>query len=331
MKAWFALDSNTRKDIITQTSIAENLIPAAIEKDYWVIIVLRAIFNSKYANLLVFKGGTSLSKAWGLIDRFSEDIDLGIDREFFGFTGDLKRKEVTELRKKACAFVCNEFVGELKRALTNDGVEDFDITILEFERSDTDPVAIAISYKSIVEDVPYIQPRILVEISARSLKEPFENRDIQSFISKKYKENEFTDAPISIPTVLPTRTLLEKLFLLHEEFQRPDGKLIRSERMTRHLYDISKLMDTEHLDNAINDKDLFETIVKHREMLTNVSWVDYSLHTYKNLNFIPPDTVIDEWKKDYNSMRETMIYGDSVGFEELISKLIELKNRVNQI
>lgn len=331
MKAWFAIDSDTRKEIITQTSIAENLIPAAIEKDYWVMIVLRAIFNSKYANHLVFKGGTSLSKAWGLIDRFSEDIDLGIDREFFGFSGDLKRKEVTELRKNACAFVCDEFVGELKSALTNDGVEDFDITILEFERSDTDPVAIAISYKSLVEDVPYIQPRILVEISARSLKEPFENRDIQSFVSKKYAGNVFADELISIPTVLPTRTLLEKLFLLHEEFQKPEGRLIRSVRMTRHLYDISKLMDTEYLENAINDKELFETIVKHREMLTNVSWVDYSLHTYKHLNFIPPDTVIDEWKKDYNSMRETMIYGDSVVFEELIKKMKDLKIRINNL
>jgi Nucleotidyl transferase AbiEii toxin, Type IV TA system len=331
MKAWFALDSNTRKEVITQTSIAENLVQAAIEKDYWVMIVLRAIFNSKYANQLVFKGGTSLSKAWGLIDRFSEDIDLGIDREYFGFTGDLKRKEVTELRKKACAFVSHEFVNELKNTLTNDGVEDFDITILEFERSDTDPVAIAISYKSLVEDVPYIQPRILVEISARSLKEPFENRDIQSFVSKKYAGNEFADALISIPTVLPTRTLLEKLFLLHEEFQKPEGRLIRSERMTRHLYDISRLMDTEHLENAINDKELFETIVKHREMLTNVSWVDYSLHTYKDLNFIPPETVIDEWKKDYNSMRETMIYGDSVVFEELIKKMKDLKIRINNL
>lgn len=105
MNKWFKLPESDRKEIIRQTSIKMNLPEAAIEKDLWVMIVLKAVFNSKYARYLVFKGGTSLSKAWHLIDRFSEDIDLGIDRSFFGFGGDLNPTQVKKLRKTSCEFV----------------------------------------------------------------------------------------------------------------------------------------------------------------------------------------------------------------------------------
>lgn len=103
MKEWFNLPENDRKLIIDQVSNKTNLLPAVIEKDWWVMIALRAIFNTEFAQYLVFKGGTSLSKVWEIIERFSEDIDLAIDRSFFNFEGNLKRKQVTRLRKASCA------------------------------------------------------------------------------------------------------------------------------------------------------------------------------------------------------------------------------------
>lgn len=331
MKEWFDLSEKDRKDIIIQTSVEIGLPPAAIEKDWWVIIALRAIFNTKFADHLVFKGGTSLSKGWGIIERFSEDIDLAMDRSYFGFDGDLSRKQVTNLRKASCKFVNEEFKQCLADILIAQNVKDFELSTLEFERSDTDPVAIELKYKSLTENINYLQPRILIEISSRSLRDPYQNRKLISFIGEKYPSTPFADKPIQIPTVVPTRTLFEKIFLLHEEFQKPTNIPIKSGRMTRHLYDISRLMDTQFLEEALSDIELYDTLVKHRELLTNVTWVDYTKHARATINFIPPESVMAEWSQDYKEMQESMFYGETETFNNLIKKLKNLNERINKI
>lgn len=329
MKEWFQLSEKDRKEVLIQTSASSGLPPAAIEKDWWVMIALQAIFNSEYANHIVFKGGTSLSKAWKIIERFSEDIDLAIDRSYFGFGGPLNRSQVKTLRKASCKFISEEFIKKIETKLTEQDVKEFELDILSFEESDTDPIAIELKYNSLTETNPYLKPRILIEISSRSLRNPFEYKHLQSIISEKYPSQTFIDKPIEVPTVLPSRTFLEKIFLLHEEFQKPPNRPIRSNRMTRHLYDISKLMDTEFYENAITDFDLYNNIIEHRKMLTKISWVDYSKHQPKTLNFIPPDSIIADWEMDYSKMQESMFYGITEPFDELISKLKKLNQKFN--
>lgn len=281
MKEWFELNIDERKEIINQTSVKTGIIPTAIEKDFWVMISLKAIFETKYGEYIVFKGGTSLSKGWNLIERFSEDIDLGIDRTYLNFGGDLSRSGVTKLRKNAAKFVTDKFVPELEEKLVQNGVNEFSLTLIDFEESDTDPMSIELEYKSITKEVDYLKPRILIEISSRSLRDPFEMRSMKSFVASAYPDKPFSDNEIKVPTVLPTRTMLEKIFLLHEEFQKPIGKKIRHERMTRHLYDIEKLMNSDFGESALKDKELYETIVQHRKMITKITWVDYDRHQQK--------------------------------------------------
>ncbi|MGJ8592686.1 MAG: nucleotidyl transferase AbiEii/AbiGii toxin family protein [Aquaticitalea sp.] len=331
MEEWFKLSEEDRRIAINQVSSKTGLLPVAVEKDLWVMIALQAIFSTEIAKHLVFKGGTSLSKAWGIIERFSEDIDLAIDRSFFDFKGDLTRSQVKNLRKASCKYVDEKFPEILKKALLDNGVSEFKLSVTEFEESDTDPLALELRYNSLVEKQDYLQPRILIEISSRSLIEPYENKELSSVISEIYPDQKFIDKPVIIPTVTPTRTLIEKMFLLHEEFQKPKNRKIRSERMTRHLYDISRLMETEYLEKAIEDKELYDTIIAHRNKLTKVSWVDYDTHKYKTLNFIPPAEVIDEYEKDYLAMKESMFYGKTESFENLIKKLKELNDRINNI
>jgi len=331
MKEWFDLSEADRREIIVQTSIAKGLPQAAIEKDWWVVTALRALFQNKYAKHLVFKGGTSLSKAWGLIERFSEDIDLGIEKSFCGFQGELNRTQVQKLRKASCKFVSEKFPKDMESKLHEMGVKDFSIHVAEFEESDTDPLAVEIRYDSLVEKISYIDPRILVEISSRSLRDPFENREVISFIGKTYAGKPFADKAFNVPTVLPTRTFLEKLFLLHEEFQKPKERPIKSHRMTRHLYDISRLMDTKFGESAVNDINLYKTIVEHRKVYARISWIDYSKHAPQTLDFIPPDNVMSEWEQDYLAMDESMFYDETESFEDLINKLKELRKRFNTI
>jgi len=331
MEEWFKLSEEDRRAVISQVSLKTGLLPVAVEKDLWLMIALKAIFSTEIASYLVFKGGTSLSKAWGIIERFSEDIDLAIDRSFFGFSGDLNRSQVKNLRKKSCKYIDQKFPKLLENALLNNGVKEFNLKVTEFEESDTDPLALELSYNSLIEKKDYLPSRILIEISSRSLIEPFENKELSTLISTIYPKQKFIDSPIIVPTVTPTRTLIEKMFLLHEEFQKPKGRKIKSERMTRHLYDISRLMETEYLDEAIKDKILYNTIISHRVKLTKISWVDYSQHKYCSLNFLPPKEIIDEYEKDYAAMRESMFYGETESFEDLIAKLKKLNDRINNI
>ncbi len=118
--------------------------------------------------------------------------------------------------------------------------------------------------------------------------------------------------------------------LLHEEFLKPIEN-IRHYRMSRHLYDIEKLMDHYYGKEAIKNKELFETLVQHRSKYTPVREISYDLHTPQTINFIPPAEVTELWKKDYQTMQEFMIYGEKLEFEELLKKLVTLKGVFNNL
>ncbi len=121
---WLNLPKNKQQELFKQLSVKTGIQPQAIEKDAWVTLVLRIIFGTQISEYLVFKGGTSLSKAYKLIQRFSEDIDLAINREYLGFQGELTKGQIRKLRRKSHDFVSNEMlnllINEFKsKVLTN--------------------------------------------------------------------------------------------------------------------------------------------------------------------------------------------------------------------
>lgn len=124
--------------------------------------------------------------------------------------------------------------------------------------------------------------------------------------------------------------MLEKLFLLHEEFQKP-AEEIRVDRLSRHLYDVEKLMQTEFFDLALDNQSLYNEIINHRSVYTKIATVDYNLHKPKTLNPIPPDKILGDWEKDYKFMQEAMIYGESLPFEKLIERIEGLRQIINGI
>ena len=216
----------------------------AIEKDWWVTITLKALFQTDCRDSLIFKGGTSLSKGFNIIERFSEDIDLAISHSFFGIekTGKSQREK---LRKMARAYIHETLSSQLDVRLKEIGVSGYSIENVSQVQdkdgewrpidSDKDPTVILLHYSSILEDtINYIPPRVKIEISCLSMDEPTELRPICSLIGDSFN-GEDTDAESLVRTVVPTRTFLEKLFLLAEEFQKEKP---RSVRMSRHLYDL---------------------------------------------------------------------------------------------
>jgi hypothetical protein len=151
-------------------------------------------------------------------------------------------------------------------------------------------------------------------------------RPIQSILGETFAAQNFADTPINIPIVLPKRTFLEKVFLLHEEFQRPAKKMLL-ERKSRHLYDLERMMDTIHGTSALEDLDLYNSIVAHRKKYAHLSKVDYGSHSPSQISFIPPDKLIQAFEADYMNMQEYMIYGDSLPFSLLLERLRDLQNR----
>src|SRR5699024_12037103 len=153
--------------------------------------------------------------------------------------------------------------------------------------------------------------------------------EIDSILSSQFPGLDFASKPMSIATVLPQRTFLEKIFLLHEEFSQATEK-IRTNRLTRHLYDLEKLMDTEHGIEALKNRTLYDSIVIHREKFNAIRGIDYENHTPDKIRIIPPDTIIEKWEQDYKIMTSYMFYGNYLTFNELIIRITELEKRINR-
>jgi hypothetical protein len=330
MIAWLNESRERRLEILEQVSAETGISATAIEKDWWVTIALKAIFQTNEGKNLIFKGGTSLSKCYGLIERFSEDIDLVLSRERLGYKEhELSRNRIEgELKAKSCAYVSGELLHALTGKLTELGIEeDFELVAKEVERPETDPQILYLNYLSITEKVPYLKPDVQIEVGARALNEPAEDKDVQSIIGQTFPAASFSDTAFQVPTVMPMRTMLEKAFLLHEEFKRVPEK-IRFARMSRHLYDLHKLMDAKECINALTNTDLYNTIVAHRWKFTRVGGVDYSTHAPKRIEIIPPASVLNKYEADYKTMCDSMIYDlKAPSFEELIERIRQLQQR----
>ena len=157
---WFKLNIEDQIAVLQQASAISAINTKALEKDIWVTIVLDAVFRTKYAKQLHFKGGTSLSKAWKIIERFSEDIDLSIDRSFYGFSEELSYSQIKKLKRISSEFISTEFKDELEKTMIDIGVPTNMFTIKatpipETMKDTVDPQEIVIEYISILEPIDY--------------------------------------------------------------------------------------------------------------------------------------------------------------------------------
>jgi hypothetical protein len=332
---WQQYNDVEKIQLLDIVSAAKKLPRLAIEKDWWVTVVLMAISKTKYSDLYSFKGGTSLSKGWNLIERFSEDADIAIKREGrFSINGDTK-SQLAKVRRSSRHYITKELPEELTNILSQMGIYNFSIEPeisrfidgKEIElRADTHPSVLYVNYKPVLpETSEYILSRVKIEISCLSMNEPIEEKIISSFISEVKPDTD--EVRVKFKTVLPTRTFLEKIFLLHEEFQKENP---RSKRMSRHLYDLERLMDTEYGKDALNNKSLYDEIVNHRSVYNKIDGIDYEMHSPYTLDFLPPSHLIDEWRKDYEVMSDQFLYHQEnrMTFEVLIERMKELLSRV---
>lgn len=326
------LEINERKQIIDSLQTNIGLKSAIIEKDWWITAVLRALFQLPYYQHISFKGGTNLSKCWHLIERMSEDADIGITKEYLGFEGKLSKTQISDrLRRAACSFVRGTMQHDLREQMIKDGInpDKFKVFVNITPVSTTDPEVIFVEYEQAASPVSYIPPMVKIEVSGRSMAEPIEDVNIESLIDSAAPQAVFAEPKFSVRAVMPKRTFLEKIFLLHEEFAKGDG-LIRVARMSRHLYDVHRMLHTAIAEEALADQFLYETVIEHRKTFIGLRGFDYSTLAKPTLSFIPPESVYDEWKKDYETMQEEMIYGVSSPFDVMIDELRAFNEKINR-
>lgn len=314
MNSFLTLSKEQRKTVLKEVSSRLHLPVASIEKDFWVTEVLNLLFSLPYANKMVFKGGTSLSKVWGIIRRFSEDIDIAIDRSMFGMEGDATKKQLKKLRKSSSVFVRDVLSKDLECAAKASGLDKF-LEIVpepdgEGDSTYPEPRKIYIYYQSLFEKAPgsYLRDEIQLEVGSRSLIEPSSYAKVSSFVSQEFPNLTSIDSDVDIVAAAASKTFLEKAFLLHELFTTDGCR--NANRKSRHLYDLHRMLESGIAEKAIPDDALWETIRHHREIFTSIRNVDYTPDVRTRICLIPPKEVFDIWKEDYDTMVQNMIYDD---------------------
>jgi predicted nucleotidyltransferase component of viral defense system len=326
---WFELAIEDRRLLLQQASTVSGINAKALEKDLWVTLVLLAVFKTTCASSLHFKGGTSLSKAWQVIDRFSEDIDLSIDRSFYGFAEELSFTQIRKLKRISSEFVSTAFKADLENTLLEMGVPRQVFTVqatpIPPTRKDTvDPQELVIAYVSILENVDYLPNTIKVELSARAIKDASHLREVNSLLENALPQVEVLANRFEVSAMAPQITLLEKVFLLHEEFTKHPAEM-RHLRMSRHLYDLYRLSESKFAESALQDIPLFERIAAHRKHYIRQAGIDYTHHGRQSLSCIPPDHLLDHYRGDYEKMTQNMIYGKAPSFAEMLHAVAALQ------
>ena len=310
MKEFIEMPDERRRLVCTETSAKLNLSEAAVEKDFWVCWALQKLFElPEWGAHLTFKGGTSLSKCWRLIERFSEDIDIVIDRAVLGFGGDNAPElapsgKQTRRRLDALKTACQQCVSDriypaLDEAISSE-LRDMHEWTLEPDPGDEDRQTLLLFYPSAFpEQAAYLRHAVKIEMGARSDTEPTETIEIRPYVSDAYPEL-LREPNTNVRAVMPRRTFWEKAMLLHEETSRPEANRRNRQGMARHYYDLFRMIQAGIGDQAYEDVNLFQQIVEHRQVFFRYGWLDYSTMAYGQLRLLPAEAELPAWKSDYD-------------------------------
>jgi len=335
MNSFILLPPERQRAIYEEAQARRGLPAQSIEKDFWVCWTMRELFeNPVWGRYLTFKGGTSLAKAWKLIERFSEDIDLVIDREHLGFPGPTLSNNQQKKLKAECS---RRIHAEIKPALESrfrglipadrtwtltgaDAAEDVDQQTLLFQY----PTVFAIPSA-------YLRPVVKMEMGARSQTEPAAPAPIQSYVAEVFPDL-VRDHTFSIRTVAARRTFVEKALLLHEETYRPapaGGAPLRKLGLARHYYDLYRLIEAGAAEEALADPGLLEQVVEHRRVFFRYSWMDYATMQRGSIRLVPLPDQLDAWRQDYAAMRAEMFFGAAPDFDTVLRSVEKFARTLN--
>lgn len=333
MDAFLKLSPEDQRLYCEQAQSRLNLPPASIQKDFWVCWTLRELFSLPgWGEHLAFKGGTSLSKAWKLIERFSEDIDVVIDRGFLGFGGET----LSGKRQKKLIKTCSECIhAELRPALE----QRFKAVLPSAAKwslapadvaEDKDQQTLLFQYPGVVSGTAiYLRPVVKIEMGARSDTEPSESPTLRPYLCEAFPE-QLGEGAFSLKTAAARRTFWDKAMLLHEETFRPADKP-RKRPLARHYYDLWCLIQKGVAEQAVADSGLFDRVAAHRQEFFDYSWMDYTTLRPGSLRLLPLPDQFTSWRGDYREMKKEMFFGDVPDFDEILRVVGDFERRFNSV
>ncbi len=307
----------------------------SIEKDLWVCRVIDAMFTGLSTRpKLYFKGGTSLSKGYGLIKRFSEDIDIVVSRAGLGIkteddplNKDLtskKRKAAIEATKTKCSdHVLDRMKADLEKLLPE--------CAFEADDDDHDKSSLRVKYPSLLKSDGYLKPWVKIECGARGAREPEAKKSIAPYIQHELGAN-FYLATEGVTLIAAERTFWEKALILHGIFcgYRDEQKMPGENNLiSRHYYDVALMRDRPEGLKAVRNTSLLAKVREHKLLLFRRSWEKLEEAVPGSLHLTPQDEIKKELAKDYAAM-SGMMFGKPPDFEWVLDEIAKLEDAINK-
>ncbi len=330
--------SITEREAYFDATAAELTIPTQIiEKDFWVVWILERLFSlSELKDHITFKGGTSLSKVYGVIQRFSEDVDLSIEKEFFGFdklnspeNASSKKKQramLSDLADACSDYVQNKLVIILSAAIS-EKLGTSDAWQLEIDREDPDGQTLQFKYPSTAKEDVYIRPSVKIELGARAEHWPVSQHKIQSYVKIALKEK-VDELDVLVKVLEAKRTFWEKATILHQYAHLPHDKKLPP-RISRHYYDFYCLLNSETKANAIKDSELLDRVANHKRIYFASAWANYKTAQKGSLKLAPPLHILEGLEKDFGLMKD-MFFGAIPDWLTILQAISDFEIEFNQ-
>ncbi|GAF91078.1 unnamed protein product, partial [marine sediment metagenome] len=309
------LPLDERAALIQEVANRRGLTRLMVEKDFWVCFTLRLLFSTpELVDKFVFKGGTSLSKVFGIIKRFSEDIDLSVDPEWLGFGGDNRpdaggSRSQFEKRCKKLEQACITAVGEQIQTILEQtireglGVADSGGSYLSFQvDSQTRSPVIIFRYPTEEpESSGYIPPQVRLEFGSLTDQQPIGKHTVTPWAAEEFPDL-FKEPSCQVVALEAERTFWEKATILHSEHHRPREKPMRN-RLSRDCYDLCMMAEHESGQHALADLDMLARVTKHKQVYFRSTWSSYETAKPGTFRLVPPDHRIADMKTDYQEMQ----------------------------
>lgn len=342
---FLAATANDRRDAFIAAGRRLGAAEQNVEKDFWVCWTLDALFNRLPAGgpRLLFKGGTSLSKAFGLISRFSEDIDVTVFRDDLGeaasvelletMSGRQRREKLEAIRDACQAYIAGPLLTQLTGLLTTSLAKASVATAgarVELDADDDGRQTLLLWYPSVTAATDgYVRPAVKIESGAKSALDPHRPVTISPYVAAEVDGIDLSIA--NITTVDAERTFWDKVVILHglrSWFERRGELRGGGQRVSRHYYDLHRLLSEDIANKAVADADLGRDCVRHARVFFNSP--DLDLATAEPGSFVlrPADAMLEPLRRDYLAMTG-MIFGDAPAFEHVMADIAELETRVN--
>ncbi len=324
------MSKQDRSALVRYAASKTGIHEAIVEKDFWVCFMLDVLFHEfAYSDQVAFKGGTSLSKGYGLIERFSEDIDIILDWRQIGYgidepwedrsnTGQDRFTE--DVSRRTGEFLRSYFMPALKDKLDDLQINDYRLYIFDKENE-----VIRFEYPRTFENDAIVK-EIRLEIGSLAAWTPITIRSVKP-ITADILPDVFDKISTNIRMVEAKRTFWEKATILHDIAHRSGDIPFR---YSRHYYDLYQLSKSPIKNQAFKDQNLLEKVVKFKMKFYRSNRARYDLATCRGLQLIPNDDIINSLKKDYNSM-QAMIYGSKVPFDDIIQEIKNLQEEIRNL